>query len=245
MDYRVNSPLRSVVTKRAGTTLLLVFTCVGFTWWLLNILVPPVQSDGFAQVSPDGTYHYAVEREEGKPAEIHVVYNMDDPTAVEEYRRANDERSSKLLQSATGESLWTTITFAKPLPMAEMQTLLQNAGVAPVSYTQVALTSTGQRMGSTYFADSPEGPVDLEDAAKDAQSTDPLAPNYGAQYAGFMLVDGYVTLSIESLGRLIDDPRIFMVDTTAYDVQKLVGEENAVVRLSTPFWSMDWGELPH
>ncbi|MCS6844673.1 MAG: hypothetical protein NZ528_10205, partial [Caldilineales bacterium] len=64
----------------------------------------------------------------------------------------------------------------------------------------------------------------------------------GATMAGFMVVDGVLTVSEQSLGRLLADPRVYLVDTTAYEVQKLVGVADAAVRLPTPFWDLDWGD---
>jgi hypothetical protein len=51
-----------------------------------------------------------------------------------------------------------------------------------------------------------------------------------------------MTISEQSLGRLLVDPRVYLVDTTAYEAQKLVGVTEATVRLPTPFWDLDWGD---
>ena len=145
-----------------------------------------------------------------------------------------------LLESAKGERLWTTLSFAKPLPFQAVNNLLKETGVEPVSYTQVGWTTTGERMGSTIFAgDSSD--FDLEKAAREAISQDPNAPDYKAQMAGFMVIEGYITISQESLGKLLRDERVYIVDTTAHEVTQLVKAGEATVHLSTPFWNMDWG----
>ncbi|GIK75281.1 MAG TPA: hypothetical protein GX400_09750 [Chloroflexi bacterium] len=53
--------------------------------------------------------------------------------------------------------------------------------------------------------------------------------------AGFMVVDGSITISELGLGKLMSDERVLLVDTTAHEVQKLAGVEQASVRLPTPF----------
>jgi len=121
-----------------------------------------------------------------------------------------------LLESAQGERLWTTLTFVKPISLHAMRTLLQEAQVEAVSYTQVGWTTTGERMGSTIFAsDNPD--FDVEKATKEAISQDPNASDYKAQMAGFMMVDGYLTVSQESLGQLLRDNRLYIIDTTIGD----------------------------
>lgn len=42
---------------------------------------------------------------------------------------------------------------------------------------------------------SPMADFDLEQSVWDASSSDPAAPNYGAAMAGFMVVDGVMTVS--------------------------------------------------
>jgi hypothetical protein len=207
---------------------------------LLGRKPTPVQSDTGIYLGPGGLYEYGIARRADQPTEIHVVFDLEDQIAVERYRQASNHRALVLLASAPGHRLWTTITFARPLPLNEMVLLLQEAKVEPVSYTQVGWTAAGERMGSTIFA----GPdFDLEKLAQEAMSAssenDPIA---GAHTMGFMVVDGYIPISEESLGKLMADERVYLVDTTAYEVQQLVGleAEGATFVLSTPFWSMDW-----
>lgn len=199
-----------------------------------------VLSDHFIQTSPDGVFQYAVKHRDGASAEIEVMFDLDDPAALARYLQANEVRAETLLNSAQGERLWTTITFARPLAVEELQALLQDTAIEPVSYTLVGWTRTGQRMGSTIFADSPDAAFDLEGAVQAVLPTHPEAPDYGAQIAGLMVVDGYILISDQGLGKLMADERVLLVDTTAYEAQKLAGMGRASVHLPTPFWNMDW-----
>jgi len=207
---------------------------------VLGLRPTPAQSDTGIHRGPGGLYEYGIARHAGQPTEIHVVFDLNNEVAAERYRQAGNQRALKLLKSAPGERLWTTITFAKPLPLNEMVLLLKEAEVEPVSYTWVGWTASGERMGSTLFA-SPE--FDLEKLAEEAVSAssdeEPIA---GTRMAGFIVVDGYITISKKSLERLLVDERVYLVDTTAYEVQRLVGQEaqNASFHLSSPFWGMNW-----
>ena len=210
--------------------------------WLLGPRIATVLSDSFTQSAPSGAFQYAVHHKVGS-VEIDVTFNDTGGQAdVQRYMEANAARAEALLQSATGERLWTTITFVQPLTTQEMDLLLKGAGVEAASYTQVGWTTTGQRMGSTIFVDPGRPDFDLERSVRDAISSDPAAPDYGARMAGFMAVDGVMTISEASLGKLLADERVYLVDTTAYEAQKVVGVPTAEVHLPTPFWDMDWGQ---
>lgn len=204
--------------------------------------VASVLSGGFTRPAPGGAFEYAVHREYGS-VEIDVTFSgRGDQADVQRYLDANAARAQALLRSAAGERLRTTITFAQPLAAREVEELLRDAGVEAASYTQVGWTADGQRMASTIFKEPGATDFDLERAALEAISSDPAAPDHGATMAGFMVVDGVMTISEQSLGRLLADPRVYLVDTTAYEAQKLVGAADAVVRLPTPFWDLDWGD---
>ncbi|MGH9878431.1 MAG: hypothetical protein ACRD5H_12410 [Nitrososphaerales archaeon] len=238
----MNKQIRISSRTVAKLMKVLLLISVVITLGVIGHRPAPVQSDTGIYRGPGGLYDYGIARRADRPAEIHVVLELEDKMAVERYRQASNTRAQVLLKSAPGERLYTVITFAKPLPPNETVALLKEAEVEPVSYTQVGWTAAGERMGSTIFA-SPD--FDLEKLAREAISAsseqDPLA---GARTTGFMVVDGYITISEQSLGRLLADERVYLVDTTAYEVQQLVGSEadGATFVLSTPFWSMDWGK---
>ncbi len=209
--------------------------------WLLGPRIVTVLSGSFTQSAPSGAFQYAVQRGHAS-VEIDVTFNDNGGQAdVQRYVQVNMARAQALLQSAAGERLWTTITFTKPLTAQEVEQLLKDAGVEAASYTQVGWTATGQRMASTIFRDPVAPDFNLKQLAQDAISSDPATPDYNTRMAGFMIVDGVMTISEQGLGRLLADPRVYLADTTAYEVQKLVGVTEAAVHLPTPFWNMDWG----
>ncbi|HAJ38477.1 MAG TPA: hypothetical protein DCL15_22640 [Chloroflexi bacterium] len=89
--------------------------------------------------------------------------------------------------------------------------------------------------GIDEIVDATKVDFDLKEAIQSVLPTSPDAPDYGAQMAGFMVVDGSITISELGLGKLMSDERVLLVDTTAHEVQKLAGVEQASVRLPTPF----------
>ncbi|MDW8317663.1 MAG: hypothetical protein RMN53_07475 [Anaerolineae bacterium] len=233
---------RSSASRYTKATIAIAAVVLVLSLGLLGPRMAAVLSGGFTRSAPGGAFEYAVHREHGS-VEIDVTFSGRGGRAdVQRYLEANAARAQALLRSAVGERLRTTITFARPLPAREVEQLLRNAGVEAASYTQVGWTAAGQRMASTIFRDPGATDFDLERAAQEAISSDPAAPDYGATMAGFMVVDGVLTVSEQSLGRLLADPRVYLVDTTAYEVQKLVGVADAAVRLPTPFWDLDWGD---
>ncbi|MCX6048385.1 MAG: hypothetical protein NT075_25055 [Chloroflexi bacterium] len=209
--------------------------------WFFSPSLAHVLSDRLTYDAPSGAYQYSTRHSDNAVTQIQVMFDLNDAVAIKHYRQVNQARAKELLKSAKGESLWTTLTFTKPLLHRELRSLLENAGVKPVSYTQVGWTKTGERMGSTFFAND-ESNFDLEKAAKAAISADPEAPDHGARMAGVMLVDGYITISDESLGQLLKDNRVYNVDTTAHEVKSLANDSKVIVHLSTPFWDMNWDE---
>lgn len=236
MTIQRNSAFRYTKVVTAAASVVLVLSL-----WLLGPRIATVLSGGFTRSAPSGDFQYAVLHENGS-IEIDVTFNGSGSQAdVQRYVQANAARAQLLLQSAAGERLWATLTFTKPLKAQEVEQLLRDAAVEAASYTQVGWTTTGQRMASTIFKDSVAPDFDLQQLAQDAISSDPAAPDYDARMAGFMVVDGVMTISEASLGKLLTDERVYLVDTTAYEAQKLVGVTEATVRLPTPFWDMDWG----
>lgn len=236
MNIQRNNAFRHTKVVIAAASLVFVLGL-----WLLGPRIVTVLSGSFTQSAPSGAFQYAVQRGHAS-VEIDVTFNDNGGQAdVQRYVQVNMARAQALLQSAAGERLWTTITFTKPLTAQEVEQLLKDAGVEAASYTQVGWTATGQRMASTIFRDPVAPDFNLKQLAQDAISSDPATPDYDARMAGFMVVDGVMTISEQGLGRLLADPRVYLADTTAYEVQKLVGVTEAAVHLPTPFWNMDWG----
>ena len=108
------------------TTPLLIATLALYVW-LFHPGFVYVLADSLTYNSPDGTYQYSTMHSADGPIELQVTFDLNDAAAVERYRQANQARAQTLLESATGEKLWTTLTFVKPLSLSEMSALLQAA----------------------------------------------------------------------------------------------------------------------
>lgn len=216
------------------------------TLWLTMAYRKPAdaQSDIGLFQGPNNIYQYAFVLKENEPAEIQIYYDISNPEEVEKYRAANLTRGKLLAEAASGERLYIVITFTHPLSTKEMADLLELVGFEAVSYTQVGWTATGERMISGIFADAyPDLGLEEIVQKRDEVVLPEGAPDAGSNMAGFMLVDGYIRLTPDSLGTLLKDERVYMADTTSYEVQNLVGVKEAVVHMPTPYAYLDWGDI--
>lgn len=218
----------------------IVFAAIISAVVLGGILRTGALSDTGLHVGPDGVYQYYVE-DTDDGLDIGVTIDTREPDAWTRYLRHNDERNHELVESRSNRRLPVTITFSKPLPLQEVLALLAEAQVEPVDYTQVGWTASGQRMGSTFWASADRSIEELTVEA--ATATRDGEPNAGARMAGFLVVNGYLVIS-ESLGKLLVDERVYVVDTTAWEIQQALGptSRNATFSLPTPFWGMDWSQ---
>jgi hypothetical protein len=208
---------------------------------LMGLLRTRALSDTGMHTGPNGAYCYFVENT-GEGLDIGVTIDTRDPNAWNRYLQLNDDRNQLLIESRSNERLFATITFSSPLPLQEVSKLLIEAQVEPVDYTQVGWTASGQRLGSTIWANPDRRIADLAVEAVTATSED--EPVAGARMAGFLVVSGYIAVSDESLGKLLADERVYVVDTTAWEIQQALGpaSRNAAFSLPTPFWGMDWNQ---
>jgi len=187
----------------------------------------PARSDETGLISsPDDSYEYAILREPGKPAEV-IVNSPQSAKEWERYRIANLRRAKALIESGRAERLRVTITFAQPIPLAEGRALLDAARVEEVeSYTMAGYDGQGQKMGSGGF-----GPLPAS-----MQEVTEISP--GSNIKGLIVVNGYVWTTPDSLGRLLEEPRVYIADVTEYELRQLVPGEEIEVSLPSPFWDL-------
>jgi len=185
------------------------------------------QSDDTGLVwAPDHGYQYAILREPGKSVEV-VVSDPDTAKGWEIYKKANRDRASELLRLDRPERIRVVVTFARPIPLAEARALLQAARMDDVeSFTMAGQDRNGQKMGSTGFSSLPE----TVDEARQ------LAP--GSSLEGLIVVIGYVWTTSDSLGQLLDDPRVHIADVTEYEIRQRMQGEDVEVSLPSPFWDL-------
>lgn len=188
----------------------------------------PARSDDTGLISsPDGSYRYAILREPGKPAEV-VVDSPQNAKEWERYRAANLRRAKALIRSDRVERIRVKVTFVQPIPLDEGRALLNAARMEEVeSYTLAGYDSQGQKIGSTGFHPLP------------ATMQEVMQISPGSDIKGLIIVNGNVWSTPESLGRLLEDPRVYIADVTEYEIRQLLPhEEIEVVALPSPFWDL-------
>lgn len=201
-----------------------------------------VLGDGIRR-APDGIFDYAL-RHSNHGVEVQVVLPTTDLLSRDRYREASNERAKQLLNEnrETKQSFWTTITFSQPISLTEMENLLQDANVEIKSVTRGGVTASGERVATTFWIEPRSN--NLEPVIQD-EEMEVQGPASDISYFGYVVAEGYIRATPGSLGQLINDPRVYLVDTTGYEVMRLANllendQSKITVRLPTPFWTMEW-----
>lgn len=176
-----------------------------------------------------------------KIALVHVNLNVADFQAVQRYREANHQRALKWIGDRQPREIDVQITFVRPVPPSVVRELAAQTGLVVNEYLLVGRSPEGRKITSIYLgAITPDVP--------DVQPIIRPDGEEGGSLVGVMLLRGTVKTSQTSLGRLLDEPLIYMVDTTAVEVRELVVREYASliadrpieVVLHSPFWQFEW-----
>lgn len=94
------------------------------------------------------------------------------------------------------------------------------------SYTLAGYDSQGQKIGTGGFHPLPATMQEVEQVSP------------GSDIKGIIEVIGYVRTTPDSLGRLLEDPRVYIADVTEYELRQLVPDEEIEVSLPSPFWDL-------
>lgn len=261
MRKTTESPFVATVSQ-AGTKLAFLLMLLAAGWLIAGcqpIADPAVSEVSLMPRAGDAYRYYVVTEEDGEPRG-YIEYDLNNPAAIERYRAANLQSARALLEESAGERIPIQLTFAHPLSERETEILLADAGIEATHYTTVGFTASGERYVSGFTVD---GALDLSrptpaptrmmesdettngrqpESADAPPGMDSDGPRWSAAAQGLMLVNGYVTVSEEGLGRLINDERIFLLDVTALEIQQRAGIRAENVVSPSPYWSMDWGE---
>jgi hypothetical protein len=173
-----------------------------------------------------------------------VQVNWDDSGAVQRYQQANAARVQTLLSQKNAALVPVQITFKQPLPLTEVVRLVEETGLAVESYTQVGRTAAGERWTRTTLASEwPLSQAVTSTAVRDHR----VEKDHQINFAGIMILKGQVPATHSGLGRWLQDPRVYLADTTAVEVieriqQNLlyIGKPVDAVTLETPFWNLAW-----
>ena len=178
------------------------------------------------------TYDYTGRELEHTGDVIVNVYYLGDGFDLEglrAYREANIKRSHALVAQGDARLIWVQVTFAHPVPVAEVRSLAEETGFQVQDFLMAGRNSQGGRAWCIDAVGNLDQPVCDPDL-------------------GVMLLKGWVETTEQGLGRWLADERVYMVDTTAVEVRELVAQRHAdvvagrkiIVSPESPFWLLDW-----
>jgi hypothetical protein len=121
------------------------------------------------------------------------------------------------------------VTFAHPIPIAEVSSLVKETGFKVQDFLMAGRNSQGGRAWCIDAVGNLDKPV--------------CNPELGV-----MLLKGWVETTEQGLGRWLADDRVYMIDTTAAEVRELLAQRHAevvagrniIVGVESPFWQLDW-----
>ncbi len=179
------------------------------------------------------TYRYSGEvLEHTGDVLVNVYYIGDgDPEALRAYREANMKRGQALVTQGDARPIQVQITFAHPVPVAEVRSLAEETGFQLEDFLVAGRNSQGGRAWCVDFT----GDFDQSDGIC-------------AGLEGIMLLKGWVETTERGLGRWLTDDRVYMIDTVAAEVCELLAQRHAdivagrkiIIGSESPFWRLDW-----
>jgi hypothetical protein len=179
------------------------------------------------------TYRYSGEvLEHTGDVLVNVYYIGDgDPETLRAYREANIKRSHALIAQGDARLIWVQVTFAHPVPVAEVRSLVEETGFQVQDFLLAGRNSQGGKAWCVDFT----GDFDQSDG-------------FCAGLEGIMLLKGWVETTEQGLGQWLADDRVYMIDTTAVEVRELAAQRHAdvvtgrkiIVGIESPFWRLDW-----
>ncbi len=190
------------------------------------------------EVGPGGTYTYRVEeRKDGAiEAKIQVIPLLGS-VAMQKYEQANAARV-KALVARGGDPIEVQVTLRRPLPAEEVRSLATSVGLTVKDFLLVGKGPNAERVTSIINADLSKIPE--EEVGPRGQSI---------KYLGVMILRGIVAPTPEGLGKLANDPRVYLADTTPAEVRDLIqhsprwsGKAIESVSVPSPFWELAWGQ---
>ncbi|MER3459618.1 MAG: hypothetical protein C4309_14250 [Chloroflexota bacterium] len=179
------------------------------------------------------TYRYSGEvLEHTGDVLVNVYYLRGGDKAIHAYREANIKRSYALLARKDPQLIWVQVTFARPIPIAEVSSLVKETGFKVQDFLMAGRSSQGGRAWCIDAIGNLDQPV--------------CDPDFGD--LGVMVLQGWVETTERGLGRWMADDRVYMIDTIAVEVSELLAQRHAdivagrkiVIDSESPFWLLDW-----
>ena len=232
------TPKRRVMGKNArivGAAFVVVVVLIFLSAWTFTNQRPT-----FRGVTD--SFRYGGRVEYNGDVQVTVSTDWHDPKALQTYIAANVRRGEQLIAEGTRGLVPVQITFARPVQIDGVRTLVEETGLQVESLALVGYTSlTNQRSVYIRF-DS------LEEDLPGRVPTDPPGTGDEVVIQGLMVLQGSVPANQGGLGKWLNNPDVYLVDTSELEaiavVQGRHGREvqdrQIEIVVETPFWSLDW-----
>ncbi|MBO9370779.1 MAG: hypothetical protein J7575_06815 [Chloroflexi bacterium] len=188
------------------------------------------------------TYSYTGEVLEGTgDVLVNVYYLRGGEKAIQAYREANTKRNYALLARKEPKLIYVQVTFVRPIPSAEVSSLVKETGFKVENFLMAGRNSQGGRAWCI------DGTGNLDKPFCDD-------PNLGV-----MILKGWVETTEQGLGRWMADERVYIIDTVAAEIEILAqkhpdivagreligpgsmdGKKVIVIGAESPFWELEW-----
>lgn len=213
----------------------LITTMVALLVTVQTAYVAPLYLEGETD-----SFRYTVQEERNASLYVNISVNLDDPIALQKYLAANQQRGRNL--AAKGPSpIPVRVTFLRPLPLDEARTLVHKTGLDVTSFAMVGYSSLNGRKGMHIEFSSLDKDVFLR------RNIDPTGQGEELVLKGVMVLYGELK-NPQGLMLLLDDPRVYLADTSETQVRELLAQKHRsaimgkelVFSVPSPFWNLDW-----
>lgn len=174
---------------------------------------------------------------------IYMVVSVDtnDPLVLKKYVEANHQRGQALISQNRGERVPVQVTFARPIPIADVKAMVEKTSFQVTSFLLVGYSTISQQRGFHVQFNSLDGDI------PDREIMDP-ATGDELVFSGIMALQGEVKAAEDGLGYWLSNDQVYLVDTTKLEALNLAASRHSKetankqieVSLPTPFWELDW-----
>lgn len=192
-----------------------------------------VGTNSLAVPSSDQPFYTVEQRPDGY-LRVYVDVSLEDPVARDHYAAQQRSEAARLARLGVGD-VPIQITFARPLPIDELRSLVQRTGLG----ADLVIFEARDSANGLHTVAVPGSGLDVVDL----DSLAPVLIEHGPlRIVGATVVSGMVSASEDGLGKLAADPLVYLPDVTAYRLMAEVAARYGVspdriqVSLPSPHW---------
>ena len=175
------------------------------------------------------TYRYSGQVLDNTGDVVVNIYYLGNGKTLQAYREANIRRNQALLARREPQRVYAQVTFARPIPVSEVRTLVEETGFQAEDFLMVRRPREQRSwcIGAT------------------GNLVQPFCADVG--FEGVMVPKGWMETTEQGLGRWMADGRVYMVDTFAVEIRELLTQKHAdivagrqiIVSPEYPVWELD------